>query len=113
MEVRAEMRWERRWIPAFAGMTSWRGGKLSPETQRYNPSRQHRVIPAKAGIHGSRTEWSELTQRNRVYPSTNPNFTGRSLTPLFSVIPAKAGIHASHAFRRRRNENADDGNNNP
>jgi len=110
MKARQEVRPERRWIPAFAGMTSWRGEKLSPKTQRYSPSRQHRVIPAKAGIHGSRTELPELTQRNRVYPSTNPNFTGRSLTPLFSVIPAKAGIHAFHAFQRLWNENAD-GNN--
>ena len=58
MEERMETRLERRWIPAFAGMTPGRSGQMFPETQLRNPSRMHcfiprphRVIPAKAGIH--------------------------------------------------------------
>ena len=125
MAIGSEMRLERRWIPAFAGMTPGRGGQMFPETQLRNPSRMHcfiprphlviprphRVIPAKAGIHAFCPGLAEYAQRKHRCSGTVPDATGRGLTPLFHVIPAKVRIHAFHAFQRLWNENAANGNN--
>ena len=51
MGARQEVRPERRWIPAFAGMTQCKGtGRLCSATGDQCPPISD-VIPAKAGIH--------------------------------------------------------------
>jgi hypothetical protein len=111
MEARQEVRPERRWIPAFAGMTPGKGaGLLCSATGDPCPPISD-VIPAKAGIHGSRAGLPARAQRKRERSGTGPDFMGRDLRPLFRVMPAMAAIHAFGSARRRRDINTANGNN--
>jgi hypothetical protein len=128
-----------RWIPACAGMT--KGNRaLSLHAVRPGPSRldasatlsqpntlNKPVIPAEAGIHAGRGQWSSRSQSAAQTARWIPAFAGMTRgseasslppvrlglpsatlpnTPTKPVIPAEAGIHAGRGRYSSRSQSA-------